>query len=104
LKAEKQPIMTRQEIERTILNYLICYQVKEISIFGSYARFEESKTSDIDILVVFKKTPSLLKMIQIENELSEKLGLKVDLVSDAAIKNKVIRKSIDKDLQIIYHA
>ncbi len=96
--------MTRQEIERTILNYLISYQVKEISIFGSYARFEESKTSDIYILVVFKKTPSLLKMIQIENELSEKLGLKVDLVTDASIKNKVIRKSIDKDLQIIYHA
>lgn len=96
--------MNRQEIETTILNHLICYKVKDISIFGSYARFEENEASDIDILVRFKKTPSLLKMILIENELSEKLGLKVDLVTEAAIKNKIIRKNIEKDLQIIYQA
>jgi len=96
--------MNRQEIEKIITDYLISYQVKDISIFGSYARMEATESSDIDILVRFKKTPSLLKMIMIENELSEKLGLKVDLLTEAAIKNKIIRNNIEKDLQIIYHA
>jgi len=43
-------------------------------------------------------------LIKIENELSELLGLKVDLVTEGAIKNERIRKSIQQDLQIIYEA
>ena len=42
--------------------------------------------------------------INIENTLSEKLGIKVDLVTEGAIKNDRIKKSIQKDLQIIYQA
>ena len=65
------------------------YQVKEIGIFGSYIRQEQTETSDIDILVEFSKTPSLLKFINLENYLSDRLNVKVDLVHKSGLKPRV---------------
>ena len=70
-------------------------------MFGSYARGEQNANSDIDLLVKFKETPSLLQLIKIENELSKKLGLKVDLITEGAVKNKIIKAQIKQDLKII---
>ncbi len=56
------------------------YSVKEIGIFGSYVRKEQKETSDIDILVNFEKPVSLLRVVSLENYLSDLLGLKVDVV------------------------
>lgn len=69
-----------------------------IGIFGSFARGENKQGSDIDILIEFKNPPSLLTLIRLENELTDILGIKVDLVTTGAIKNKRIRKSIKADL------
>ena len=91
-----------QKISNTILSYLINYNPEMIGLFGSYSRNENKKGSDIDILVKFKETLSLLQLIRIENELSKKLGIKVDLVTEGAIKNTRIKLSIKKDLKIIY--
>ena len=96
--------MNRKNIENIILNYLLSYNPEMIGIFGSFARNEENSNSDIDLLVRFKKTPSLLQLIKIENELSQKLGYKVDLLTEGAIQNKIIKKHIQKDIQIIYNA
>ncbi len=56
------------------------YKIKEIGIFGSFVRGEQTYTSDIDILVEFEEVPSLLKFVKLENYLSDLLGVKVDLV------------------------
>ena len=90
--------MTQQEIKNIILNHLNDYQPVSIGIFGSFARGESTEKSDIDILVKFKEAPSLLTLIKLENELSDLLGIKVDLITTGAIKNKRVRKSIRKDL------
>ena len=74
------------------------YKVKSIAIFGSYARGEQKETSDIDILVEFYKTPDYLKFFELEDYLSNLLGIKVDLVIKGAIKNPYIKKSIEEDL------
>ena len=87
-----------------IISYLKSYNPEFIGLFGSFARGDNSANSDIDILIRFQTTHSLLNLIKIENELSELLGLKVDLVTEGAIKNERIRQSIQKDLQIIYEA
>lgn len=50
------------------------YSVKEIGIFGSFARCEMNEKSDMDILVEFTDTPSLLKFVNLENYLSDLLG------------------------------
>jgi hypothetical protein len=73
-----------------------------IGVFGSYARNENTSISDIDIIVRFKSTLSLLQLVHVENLMSQKLGIKVDLVTEGAIKNKNLKESIQKDLQIIY--
>ena len=90
--------MIRQEVKNTILNHLKGYQPVSIGIFGSFARGESTEDSDIDILVKFKVAPSLLTLIKLENELSDLLGIKVDLITTGAIRNKRVQKSIKKDL------
>jgi uncharacterized protein len=57
----------------------------KIAVFGSYARGEEKLESDIDILVEFSQAKSLLTMVRIERELSNFLGVKVDLLTEASI-------------------
>jgi hypothetical protein len=65
------------------------YGVKEIGIFGSYVRGEQKVGSDIDILVDFERIPTLLEFIELENYLSEMLGIKVDLVMKRALKPSI---------------
>jgi len=90
--------MNQSEIKNIILSSLKEYNPHKIGIFGSFARGDNKKGSDIDILVEFKDSPSLLTLIKLENDLSEILGVKVDLVTTGALKNKRIKKSIKKDL------
>jgi uncharacterized protein len=90
--------MNQSEIKNIILSYLKEYDPLKIGIFGSFARGDNKKESDIDILVEFKESPTLLTLIKLENDLSEILGIKVDLVTTGALKNKRIKKSIKKDL------
>jgi predicted nucleotidyltransferase len=90
--------MTQQDVKNIILNHLKDYQPVSVGIFGSFARGESTEKSDIDILVKFKVAPSLLTLIKLENELTVLLGIKVDLITTGAIKNKRVQKSIKKDL------
>ena len=90
------------EVTNIIIDALLEYNPEMIGVFGSYARSENTSNSDIDILVRFKSTLSLLQLVHVENLLSEKLGIKVDLVTVGAIKNKILKESIQKDLQIFY--
>ena len=93
--------MSKAEINNIIINYLNQYQPKMIGVFGSYARNEQTKKSDIDILVDLEKRISLLDLVGIEIELSKKLGMKVDLVTKGALKNKKLISYINQDLKII---
>ncbi|HCC69005.1 MAG TPA: nucleotidyltransferase [Nitrospiraceae bacterium] len=78
------------------------YQVKEIGIFGSYVRGEYEEKSDFDILVEFEEDAEigLLKFINMENYLSELIGIKVDLVEKSALKPR-IGKHILKEVVLL---
>lgn len=65
------------------------YHVATLEVFGSYVRHEERTGSDLDILVTFTKTPSLLKFVRVENHLSDTLGVNVDLVMKDSLKPKL---------------
>lgn len=65
------------------------YKVRELGIFGSYIRQEQTETSDVDLLVEFSETPSLLKFVNLENYLSDNLGVKVDLVHKGGLKPRI---------------
>lgn len=96
--------MSNHEIKNIILESLRQYDPLFIGLFGSFARNELTANSDIDILVSFQRSISLLRLIQLEDELSEKLECKVDLITEGAIKNKRIKANISRDLQIIFQA
>ena len=65
------------------------YKIKEIGIFGSFVRGDATECSDVDILVKFEEVPSLFKFIEIENYLSNILGIKVDLVEKKSLKPRI---------------
>lgn len=69
------------------------YHVDSIEVFGSYIRNKQKSKSDLDILVTFIKIPSLLKFLELENYLSDTIGIKVDLVMKDSIKPR-LRDSI----------
>ncbi|HLF64589.1 MAG TPA: nucleotidyltransferase domain-containing protein [Saprospiraceae bacterium] len=94
--------MSKQEINSVIINYLLRFNPERISIFGSYARGEQSDSSDLDLLVSFRDVFGLLQLVRIERELLELIGRKVDLVTERAIKNDKLKKYIQQDLQVIY--
>jgi len=65
------------------------YKVKEIGVFGSFARGNQKETSDIDILVEFSEPIGLIKYVSLENYLSDVLGTKVDLVTKTGLRKRI---------------
>ena len=92
--------MITKEQENKIITCIMPFHPTKIGLFGSYARNENTSKSDMDILVQFKQTVNLFDIIGLEIELSEKLGVKVDLITDKSIHPE-IKKYIDKDIQFI---
>ena len=76
------------------------YKVKEIGIFGSYVRGEQNETSDVDILVEFKESMGLLKFIEIENYLTDLLGVKVDLVMKDTLKSRIKERILQEAIPV----
>jgi predicted nucleotidyltransferase len=72
------------------------FRVKEIGIFGSYARGEQRDRSDVDVLVEFDEPVSLLGVVKLENYLSDLLHVKVDLVPKKDIRQE-LREGILKE-------
>ena len=94
--------MINQTQKETIIQTLQPIRPNKIGVFGSFARGENRAGSDLDILVylVQMNKVSLLDLIGAEQELSEALGIKVDLITDRSL-NPLIRPYIEKDLKII---
>lgn len=73
------------------------FKIKRLGLFGSYVRGEQKRTSDVDILVEFSQTPGLFDFIRIENNLSEILKKRVDLVMKGSLK-PAIGKNIMREV------
>ncbi len=75
--------------------------VSMVGVFGSMARGEAKKNSDIDLIVRFSKRKSLLSMVRLERELAETLGRKVDLLTEASI-SPYMRERVFQEMQVVY--
>ena len=75
--------------------------VVKAGIFGSYARGEENKKSDIDILIKISKDKSLLDIIELKFALEEELDIKVDLVEYTAIKPLIRERVLKEEVAIL---
>ena len=93
--------MSKEKILKNIVAGLRKKGAVKIALFGSYARGEERKNSDIDIIVKFNKQKSLLEFVKIEQELSEAVGKKVELLTEKSISSHLIGK-IKKEMVRLY--
>jgi predicted nucleotidyltransferase len=85
------------------------WQITEFALFGSVLRDDFRSDSDIDVLVKFSEEAhsTLFDMVDMQEELEQLLGRKVDLVSRRAIessRNYIRRKAILSSLEILYAA
>jgi uncharacterized protein len=94
--------MSIQQIKKKITPILKRHDVKKAAIFGSYARGEEKKKSDVDILIEYKNDDkSLLDFIGLKLDLEKVLNKKVDLGEYCAIRPR-IKEKILKEQVFIY--
>jgi predicted nucleotidyltransferase len=74
------------------------YGVRVVGIFGSYARGEQKEASDVDILVEIER-PIGFKFFGLWDEIENLLGVKVDILTTNAVKQKkMLWESIKEDL------
>ncbi|MBI5003941.1 nucleotidyltransferase family protein [Candidatus Kaiserbacteria bacterium] len=93
--------MNLSEIQEKTSPILRSYHVRKASVFGSIARGEDSKDSDVDLLVEFGEPMGMIGYLRFIAQLEESLQKKVDVVTEKSI-NKFIRPYIVPDLKVIY--
>jgi hypothetical protein len=62
------------------------YKINTIGVFGSYARGDTHRESDVDVLVEFSEPISLIQLVSLENYLTGIVGIKVDVVPKEDIR------------------
>lgn len=84
----------REEIRKIILNH----RVTNARVFGSVSRGEDTENSDLDILVDPCKETTLFDIAAIRYELSELLGISVDVLTPKALpakyRDRIIKEAI----------
>lgn len=89
------------KIKNKITPILKSHDVKKAAVFGSFARGEQNKKSDIDILIKFRKNnKSLLDLVGLKLDLEEKLSKKVDLLTYDSL-HPLLRSIILKEQEAI---
>jgi len=81
------------------------YHVENMYAFGSVLTKDFSSVSDIDFLVNFGKVkPEYYfdNYIDLKMSLEQLFNRSVDLVEEKAVKNPILRRSIDRNKKLIY--
>jgi len=73
------------------------YKAEIVGIFGSCVRGEQNEESDVDVLVRFRKGATLFDFVGLADFLEQKLDMKVDIVSERAIRPE-LKERILKDV------
>ena len=112
-KAPGKGVAPEREEMETKRNHLLIAPGREISrfcqrhgvtllgVFGSVARGESRPDSDVDVLVRLSQPKSLLELVAMEEELSQLLKRKVDLVTEAAI-SPYLRERVLAETVVLY--
>ena len=77
------------------------YSVIRAGVFGSFARGEATKNSDIDFLVRFAPGKSLLDLVGIKLDIEDKLGKKIDVITYNSI-HPLLKKQILGEEKVFY--
>jgi predicted nucleotidyltransferase len=75
--------------------------IVRLRVFGSFARGDETEGSDLDLLADFGSRKTLLDLVRIEREFSERLGIRVDLLTEQSLHPR-LRERILSEARVIY--
>jgi uncharacterized protein len=75
--------------------------IRRLRVFGSVARGEATEASDLDLIADFASRKSLLDLVRIQHEFSDRLGVRVDLFTEGAL-HPMLRDRILSDARVIY--
>lgn len=94
--------MGKRAIIEVLRHYFSTQPVLKVWLFGSFSRGEETKDSDVDIMVSLDKSkPIGLKFFGMWSDLEELLGRKVDLVSEGTLL-PFAQESVERDKILVY--
>ena len=98
-------LIPKRKIDKKLFNKIRTIlkknKIKKAGIFGSYARGEQRKNSDIDILIQRPKKMSLFDLTGLEIILEEKLKKKVDLITYNGINHLLKERILNQEVKII---
>lgn len=76
------------------------YHIRSLGVFGSYVCNEQALASDLDVLVEFEKLPGLLTYVGLQQELSNQLGVPVDLVHRPDLKPHIAARILEEVIML----
>lgn len=71
-----------------------------VALFGSYARGEETASSDVDVLVRFSAPKTLFELARVERELSDALGKPVELVTEPSL-HPLVAARVEEEKEVL---
>ena len=90
-----------QEIKEKVIPVLKENKVAKAGLFGSYARGEQKKNSDVDILVEINDNRSLTEIIGLKLLLEKILKRKVDLVEYNTIRKELKDSILNNQIPLL---
>lgn len=94
-------MLTLNEIKKDIIDISKKYGVKKVVLFGSYARNNQNKNSDIDLRIDRGKIKGLFELSGYRLDLEEKLNMKVDVITTESLDDNFLDE-IKKEEVVIY--
>ena len=94
-------MFTLDEIKNKAVPIAKKYNIVSLSLFGSYARDEQNKDSDLDFLIVTNDKMGLFEYVEFYQELEKVFGCHVDVVT-SGIDDKEFLNRIEKDKKVLF--
>ena len=89
-------VLALADIKQQVAQVAPLYNVKKVLLFGSYARGNQTKKSDVDLLVEFPELTSYFDIFEMQDLLIDRLGKPVEVVPGPLSRDSIIE--IDKEI------
>jgi predicted nucleotidyltransferase len=90
-----------EDIRRRARPVLEEYGVEKAEIFGSYARQDQERESDVDFLVSFGEQKTLVDVVSLKKDLERVLGLEVDIVTYQSLNPRIEKRAKSDTVPVI---
>ena len=91
-------ILTIKQIKERIKPVITKHGIKDVYLFGSYARGDATRNSDVDIYCSSGDLKTLYNEVDFVEELEKALGKKVDLITIGSQMHDYFKKQLEEDM------